>query len=124
MTHLVSSCSVQLHAKRVTVYMAVMPASKRLVGSEGHSNCRAVPGNLVTEDDLEALDLELERTKAKRAAKRSANSKQAHMSLLISAMRTSTIPLATCTLRFYSLVLYLCRPDVNSSPARRTTRDP
>ncbi|CAL5225153.1 g7933 [Coccomyxa viridis] len=35
---------------------------------------RAVPGNLVTEDDMEALDLELERTKAKRAAKRPAAS--------------------------------------------------
>jgi hypothetical protein len=31
---------------------------------------RAVTENLVTEDDLEALEHELERTKAKRAAKR------------------------------------------------------
>lgn len=38
---------------------------------------RSVPGNLVTEDDLEALDHELERTKAKRAAKRPAASRQA-----------------------------------------------
>ena len=64
------------HALYMRQAVATIENVKAMSRTSGKS-CRAASGNLVTEDGLELLEHQLDRTKAKRAAKRPAPSRQA-----------------------------------------------